>query len=318
MTEDAQTAQQKTPADFDPNLLDRMIGELGDRLSIETRGLAIQNAIINPFQEAFHRATGLEIELKAGEIHRGRRRELLEKLSNDAAFCEAGIRGWSQELVHLCGTSLVIALVECLLGGSDPDNLDVTGRPLSDIELDMSLLVFEQLNESLMTLVTSDPKARASVSKPRSILPDPENDPVRDFHAVALVLDLEFGAVTAPLIILLAQSVLLKTKLIAAKPEAKGAPQDLSDWTERLSKKVVRSQVGLQARVALEPMRLGDIGRLQAGDLLAFADTGKTEVTLGANGKDLYTCSLGRSGQRYMIRVEKPAGPDEDWKDDFA
>jgi flagellar motor switch protein FliM len=57
-------------------------------------------------------------------------------------------------------------MVECLLGGSDPEELDVAARPLSGIELDMSLVVFEQLNDTLRDVASKDPTAKASAGKP--------------------------------------------------------------------------------------------------------------------------------------------------------
>lgn len=312
------TLADTAPSAIDPDLLGRMTGELGDRIAIESCGLRLQSAIAQQFQAAFLKSTGQEIDVRPGRILRGRRRELIEDLNSDIACCDANIRGWSTELSYFCGTKLVIALVECLLGGSEPDELDVTGRPLSGIELDMSMVVFELLNDSLKASVLSDTSGRSGISKPSSSIIDADDDPVPNFHAAALCLNVEFGSVVTTLTLVVSQAVLLKTKVIAAPKAAKDEKGGKSDWATRLSKNVVRSQVNLEARINLEPMRIGDISRLQPGDLLAFADTGEIEVTLGANGKDLFSCAMGRSGQRYMLRVQKPAGPDEDWKNDFA
>ncbi len=303
---------------FDPDLLDRMTGALGDRVAIETKARAIQAAIAQALSINIHNATGIDIDVRPGEIRRGRRRALLEALCTDSAYCEAAIRGWSTDLRYLCGSKLVIALVECLLGGSDPDALEVTGRPLSGIELDMSLVVFEQLNDALKAVVLPEPKLRAMVSRPGSAIPALLDDPVADFHATAITLSMEFGAVVAPIVIILPQSVMLKTKITPPPRASRDQSRSKSEWAERMNQRVVRSEVGLEARIALEPMRLGEISLLQPGDVLTFKDVGDIKVTLGANGKDLYSCALGRSGQRYMIRVETPVGPDEDWKSAFV
>ncbi|MDP3523273.1 MAG: FliM/FliN family flagellar motor switch protein, partial [Hoeflea sp.] len=283
----------------------------------EAKCQALLLALAPVFAAAFGKATGVEIDARPGAIRQGRRRALLAELSPDTAFCDATIAGWSGDISSLCGTNLIIGLVECLLGGSDPHRLSVAARPLSGIELDMSLVVFEQLNDSLRTLVSADPKAKASVAKPQLELPEAVDDPVPDFHAAAVTLDLEFGAIFAPLTLVVPQAVLLKTK-ISARAQGKKSNPNAEDWTERLSDRVSQSQISLQAAVALAPLPLGDISRLQPGDLLAFADTGDIAVTLSANGKPLYTCALGRAGARYMVKVERQAGPDENWKTDFA
>jgi flagellar motor switch protein FliM len=237
-------------------------------------------------------------------------------LSGDTVYCEATIADWSNDICSLCGTKLIIGMVECLLGGSDPDQLDIAARPLSGIELDMSLVVFEQLNDSLRNLVAAKPDAKARARNPQPEHPEAEDDAIADFHAVALTLDIEFGAVAAPLTLILPQSVLLKTKVKSSKLNKK-ADGNKGEWAERLSDRVSKSQISLQAAVALEPLELGEISRLQPGDLIAFAHNGDIEVTLSANGQPLYTCALGRAGTRYMVKVEGQAGPDENWKTDF-
>ena len=306
-----------TRSDFNPDLLDRMTGVKGSVADIDVKCQALMLAIAPAFAAAFEKATGVEIDARPGEIRQGRRRELISELSRDTAYCDASIAGWSGEIASLCGTKLIIGLVECLLGGSDPNRLTVAARPLSAIELDMSLVVFEQLNDSLRGLVSADPKAKASVAKPQLELTDEADDPIPDFHAAAITLDVGFGAVVAPLTLILPQAILLKTR-ISAPALGKAANPNAEGWTERLSDRVSQSQISLQAAVALAPLPLGEISRLQPGDLIGFAENGDIEVTLSANGKPLYKCALGRAGARYMVKVEGQAGPDENWKTDFA
>ncbi|WP_412051129.1 FliM/FliN family flagellar motor switch protein [Hoeflea sp. Naph1] len=302
---------------FDPDLLDRMIGAKGDGENIEQKSQALLALLCPVLAESLNKAIGIAVDVRPGDINLGRRRELLAQLSRDTAYCEANISDWSPDIRLLCGTKLVIGLVECLLGGSDPDQLDIVARPLSGIELDMSLVVFEQLNDALRGVVCPNPESKASAGKPSADIPDEEDDPTPDFHAAALTLNIEFGAISAPLTLILPQALLLKSKLTAVKSNSKPGAEP-GNWAERLGERVSRSQISLQAAVALAPLPLGDISRLQPGDLIGFADNGDISVTLSANGKPLYTCALGRSGSRYMVKVEGPAGPDENWKSDFS
>lgn len=308
--------QDSSQPAFNPDLLDRMIGVKGNGADIESRSQTLLGALGPVLSATFLSATGVTIDARPGDIRLGRRRELLAELSGDTVYCEATIANWSSDICSLCGTKLIIGMVECLLGGSDPDQLDIAARPLSGIELDMSLVVFEQLNDSLRSLVASKTDAKARAKNPHPEHPEEEDDPIADFHAVSLTLDIEFGSVAAPLTLILPQSVLLKTKLNPAKLDKKADPNK-GEWTERLSDRVSKSQISLQAAVALKPLELGEISRLQPGDLIAFAHNGDIEVTLSANGQALYTCALGRAGSRYMVKVEGQAGPDENWKTDF-
>ncbi|OCW56201.1 FliM/FliN family flagellar motor switch protein [Hoeflea olei] len=317
MNAETETGALPTATRFDPDLLDRMIGAKGNADAIEAKCQSLMQALGPALAAAFHNATGVEIEARPGDIRQGRRRALLEEMLPNAVYCESSIGDWSDAIAGLCGTRLIIGLVECLLGGSDPAELDIVARPLSGIELDMSLVVFEQLTESLQQVVAPKTKAKTSVAKPQSELREEIDDPFPDFHAAAMTLDIGFGAVVAPLTLVLPQAILLKTKITAPALGAKPS-QSALEWKERLSQRVSRSQISLQAAVALAPLPLGEISRLVPGDLLAFADTGDIAVTLSANGKPLYTCALGRSGAQYMVKVEGAAGPDENWKTDFV
>lgn len=299
-------------------LVDRMTGKLGTTTEVESCGQRFQTAIAPAFAAALHKATGLELDIRAGDIRSGRRRALLAEMSEGNAYCTGSIRGWSADICYLCDSSVVIALVECLLGNADADTIKIMRRALSGIELDMSMVVFEQFNDALRTAVSSDPKTRAGVSKPESTLPEELDDPIGNFHAAAIGFNVEFGPLAAPFYLIVDQAVLLKTRKLNQVEVKKGEPKTPSAWSERLSKRVVRSEVQLEARIALEPLKLGEISRLQPGDLLAFADAGETRVTLGAAGRDLYTCALGRSGQRYMVRVEGPVPVEENWKRDLG
>lgn len=314
----APAASGPGPDVFPPVLLDRMTGRLGTDAEMRERGLKYQAALGMALHEAILNATGLEIDVRAAAIRTGRRRELWGELIDDAAFCTATLRGWSSELSYFCGTPIVIAVVECLLGGADPAAIEAESRPLSEIELDMSLVLFEQLGDVLKASVSDDAKMRSMVAKPAMEIPVPEDDPYDDFHAAAISFNLEFGPVIAPLTFLAPQSVLLKTVPVKRAGLKADELKAQADWKERLSKRVVASSVRLEARIALDQMSLGQIGRLQPGDVLPFSEEKGMTVVLGGNGRDIYNCALGRSGQRYMVRIEGAAGVDEDWREAFG
>ena len=65
-----------------------------------------------------------------------------------------------------------------------------------------------------------------------------------------------------------------------------------------------RSQITLQARIRLQSLTLKTISKLMAGDVIAFEDKGDVRVDVRANGKDLYACEFGRSGDRYTVRIK--------------
>lgn len=301
-------------------LLDRMTGKLGTESEIIARGHLFQAAVVPALQEAIFAVTGLDIDVRSAGIRTGRRRQLWSDLAPDAAYCTAEIRGWSSELSYFCGTSIIISLVECLLGGADPDAIKPSTRPLSGIELDMSLVIFEQLNEALKISVVKNEaeKTRISVGTPALNIPAPEDDPLDDFHAAAIGFNLEFGSVAAPVFLLAPQAILLKTRPIRRAGLKASELKAQADWKMRLGKRVAGSTVQLEARINLDAIKLSEIGRLQPGDILPFSESTGAQVMLRGNGQDIYSCALGRSGQRYIVRIEGSAGTDENWRSHFS
>ena len=109
------------------------------------------------------------------------------------------------------------------------------------------------------------------------------------------------------------QSKIIKTDIEAVANRRRKAEKK-TEWAEKLSKKVYSSDIMLQANIGLERLKLDEVSRLQVGDVLRFGEEGEPTVVLQANGRELYNCALGKSGNKYMVRVECPFG-DEDWKD---
>jgi len=128
---------------------------------------------------------------------------------------------------------------------------------------------------------------------------------------VVVRMHVEIGKVTSEIALVIPQRAFLKTKVVA--PKAKGQSlKSKEEWQERISEQVKRSQVTLEARIRLQTLTLGTISRLVAGDVIAFQDTKDVSVEVSANGKDMYSCELGRSGERYTVRVKDNISTDDE------
>ncbi len=89
-------------------------------------------------------------------------------------------------------------------------------------------------------------------------------------------------------------------------------PRTKKEWADRLGDQVRRSQVTLEARIRLEDLTLGTISRLQPGDVIPFRDARDVQVEVNANGRELYICEFGRSGEKYTVRVKDTHGSESD------
>lgn len=298
---------------FDPRLLSLMIGDLGSTAVIEEKCHQIVLSLAQVFMVLFRDKNSLTIEASAGNVVQGTRTEILNSIEGDFCYCKSDIETWSDDIALYCNNDLIISIVECMLGGDDPKNVTIVSRPLSDLELDMSAVFFETLNEALKATITRNPTLEQSVKSPSCTIPDIKDETYKEYHAVAFSLNLKFGNLETSATIVVPQTKILKTDIEAVANRRRKAEKK-TEWAERLSKKVYSSDVLLQANISLEPLKLDEVSRLQVGDVLRFGEEGDPTVVLQANGRELYNCALGKSGNKYMIRVEQPYG-DEDWKE---
>lgn len=311
--DDASDDLQSSANHFDPKLLSLMIGDLGSPALIEEKCHQIALSLAQVFMVLFKDKNSLPIEATAGHITQGTRSEILKSIDGDFCYSEAKIETWSDDIALYCNNDLIISIVECMLGGDDPDNIEPISRPLSTLEIDLSAVFFETLNEALKATITRNPTLEQSVDKPSLNLPDTQGETYQEYHAASFSLDLKFGQLETTATVIVPQSKIIKTDIEAVANRRRKAEKK-TDWAEKLSKKVYSSDIMLQANIGLERLKLDEVSRLQVGDVLRFGEEGEPTVVLQANGRELYNCALGKSGNKYMVRVECPFG-DEDWKD---
>lgn len=309
----ASGAAERAP--FDPVLLARMTGRMGDRRTIEAIGGALAAALAHPLADGMARSTGLSVSLDCGAVATGTLGELLQTMPADAVVAPAAVGGWCEHFHLVTGARFVAALVEGLLGGSADDGASADGgeadRALSEIEIDVSVVFFEQVVEAIAGCLEGMGQAVSSTGRPvpPAALAEEEG---RDEHAARIELTVALGAVAAPLALVVPQSVLLRTRV--SPPEVQPQPSaDRGEWGRRLTQRLSNAQLSLQARVRLEARSLGQIAALRPGDVIPFAADKDVPVLLKANGKNLFWCELGRSGSRYMVRLARPHGGGEEW-----
>lgn len=297
--------------EIDPELLAQMIGELGNPTILKEKCHKILLPLAQVLMVLFKDKNNLNIEASAGDIVQGTRTELLQAIEGEYAYCKAEVKTWSDDIAIYCSNDLLISVVECLMGGDDPENIEIISRPLSNLEFDLAKVVFEIVNEALKATITRNPTIEHKVETPVATIPDVEDEAYKEYHAVSFSLNVVFGKLATTITIITPQSQIIKTD-INTNAARRRKSEEQTEWTEKMSKQVYASNIEIQANIGLERLRLNDIGRLQVGDVLRFADEGEPTVTLQANGRDLFNCSLGKAGNKYMVRVEEPFG-DEDW-----
>ncbi len=298
---DPETTDRTAPNGIDETLLARMTGKAGDPATIRQKASDLAAALCGPLEASMAETAGLSATVVPGDVDLARRSALEATIGESDVRCPASIRPWCRDVSMSTGAAMAIAFAGSLLGGSEAETAD---RPLSPVELDISIMLFEQLLDALKRVLGLG-EAVAAAGAPVAA-PPAEDDERPDAHAVMITLQVTFGGLSAPLRILLPQEAVLKATIVLPKPEG-AAASDPPEWAESLTRQVRRSNVTLRARISLAQMTLGDIVRMKPGDVLPFADGRDVDVRLDANGRDLARCELGRSGSRYMLRLRPAA-----------
>ncbi len=305
-------ARQFPTAPMDFALLAKLTGGLGDRSTIEKISADFGRLYSDFLPDVFHSETGIPIDVSYTGCSSGLMTDLVADLGDTFSLVDGSLRNWSPNYVLACGNSFVIALMERMLGAL-PETIDQPfERPLSEIELDLAQMVLGKMGEVLRSGVNAQGGFETTLERVHNFedRPQPDEALAPEF-GVAIRLVVELGKVTSELALVIPQRAFLKTRVVM--PKAKGQSSKAKDeWQERLTEQVRRSQVTLEARVRLQSLTLGIISRLAAGDVIAFQDKGDVTVQVRANGMEMYACELGRSGERYTVRVKDNISTDDE------
>ncbi|MDE1992745.1 MAG: flagellar motor switch protein FliM, partial [Rhizobiaceae bacterium] len=253
--------------------------------------------------DIIHSETGLDVTVAYNGCHAGLMNDLVAGLAANHALVDGSLRNWSPRFVLGCGTGFVMTLMEHMLGAM-PETIEApTARPLSMIELDLAVMVFDKIANVLRSAVNAPGGFEPYLEPPHNIenRAKPAADHVDEF-AAAISMTITLGKAESQIVVVVPQRVLLRT--VVSAPKAKNPTAISEGWTEQLSEQVRRSQVTLEARVRLQTLTLNTISRLAVGDVIPFMDAGDVRVEVSANSRDLYICEFGRSGENYTVRVK--------------
>jgi flagellar motor switch protein FliM len=211
-----------------------------------------------------------------------------------------------------CGNGFVITLMETLLGAQPEFIAEPIKRPLSNIELDLAVMLFERFANVLRSGVNAPGGFEPIFERPHNWenRPKPEADHVDEFAAL-VHMSVKLGKIVSEFALIIPQKALLKTQVTAPKSKNQ-VSKARKEWAEQLANQVRKSQVTLEARVALESLTLLTVSKLAPGDVIPFLEKGDITVDVSANGKDLYACEFGRAGDHYTVRIKTTHSSDNE------
>jgi flagellar motor switch protein FliM len=297
-------ALTETPPRMDRALLAKLTGGLGDSHTVQKLCADFGQLYIEFLPDVFHSETGLTMQVHYNGHESGLMMDLIADLGDNVSLTNGQLRNWSPNFVLACGNSFVITLMENLLGALPETIQEPIERPLSQIELDLAVMVYDKIANVLRSGVNASGGFEPLLEKAHNAEdhPKPDEDHI-DEYGVTIKLGITLGTVESEFYLVVPQKALLKTVVTMPKSKSQTS-KSKKEWQEQIAEQVRRSHVTLEARIQLDTLTLATVSRLIAGDVIPFREKGDVMVDVSANGKDLYRCEFGRAGDRYTVRVK--------------
>ncbi|MGJ0509979.1 MAG: FliM/FliN family flagellar motor switch protein [Methylocystis sp.] len=99
---------------------------------------------------------------------------------------------------------------------------------------------------------------------------------------------------------------------LSRPPSADGNATD-EKWSEKLYNNVVRTEVKAEVRIEARGFTLGDIARLEVGDVLRLPIAPTDPIRVVAEDRTLFWCTLGQKDGMYTVRLEEFSDPRESY-----
>ncbi len=297
---------------IDPQVLSLLTGELGTRHGISKVCSEFGHVLTEFLPDVVESETQLKLSFAYEGCVMGYKNDLIADLDEYMILVDGSLKNWCPDFTIACSTTVIMAIVECMMGG-DPDSIiEPEARPASTIELEMAPLITDKIASVVKSAVNAPGNFEPMLTKPYNAAkrPKPADDYVDPFAAL-IRMKVEFGRVVSEFSVIIPQKTLLKT-VVRAPVAVSTGNKTATDWTEIIQDQVRRSDVRVEARIHLTPLTLGAIAKLQPGDVIPFLEKGDVHVQVNANGRDLYSCEFGRAGDQYTVRVKETAGSEDD------
>lgn len=115
---------------------------------------------------------------------------------------------------------------------------------------------------------------------------------------------LTLGSHEAQLLFAMPRSALDPFKAeLSRQPGSAGLATD-ERWSERLYSNVIKTEIKAEVRIEAKTFTLGDIAKLEVGDVLRLPITPTDPIRVVAENRTLFWCTLGQKDGLYTVRLE--------------
>lgn len=118
-------------------------------------------------------------------------------------------------------------------------------------------------------------------------------------------MSFSFGSHKANLLLAAPRSALDPYKqLLSRLPGAEGRAVD-EKWSEKLYSNLVKTEVRADVRIEARGFTLGDVARIEVGDILRLPIAPTDPIRVVAENRTLFWCTLGQKDGLYTVRLEE-------------
>ncbi|ESY78951.1 FliM/FliN family flagellar motor switch protein [Mesorhizobium opportunistum] len=300
-----------SPAQARSLIIERLVGDSGEADQVIDAGRAMAERAVPLLQKGLSSGLGVPVivDLKAVEVSRVT--EARSRAGDNFAMTVVGSPASSDAMTLVIDAAAIAIMVSTLFGG-DPDMpVSPIERDLSPLEADVSTMVFQEVAQALngsgqrsLELRLPAPRAMSGIEARRHVL--------RDGAAIRIVLGISTPVDSGSITVTMPQRIVLAGRDgIASASEADPG----TSWRARFSEEVMRSTVALEATMPLARLTLGDLARLEVGQVIDFEETAQSRARLSARGQTLFVCEFGKLGQNYTVRIRHPFDAGQDFID---
>ncbi|QPC91114.1 FliM/FliN family flagellar motor switch protein [Mesorhizobium sp. INR15] len=301
-----------SPSEARSLIIERLVGDSGEAAQVIEAGQAMAERAVPLLQKSLANELGVPVIVDLKTVEVGRVTEARSRAGETFAMTVVPSPASSDTMTVVMDAPAIAVLV-CTLFGGDPDlPISPIERELSQIEADVSTMVFQEVAQALngsgrrsLELRLPVPRAMSGIEARKHVL--------RDGAAVRIVFSISTPADTGTVTVMIPQRILLAGRGGAAA----GVNEDdhSSSWRARFSEEVMRSTVALEATMPLARMTLGDLANFEAGQIIEFEEAAQSQARLSARDKTLFVCEFGKLGQNYTVRIRHPYDAGQDFID---
>ena len=300
-----------SPAEARSLIIERLVGDSGEAAQVIGTGRAMAERAAPLLQKSLTSELGVPVTVDLRAVEVSRVSEARSRAGDTFAMTIVA-SSTSSDAMTLVIDAPAIAIMICTLFGGDPEMpASPIERDLSQIEVDVSTMVFQQVAQALngsgrrsLDLRLPVPRAMSGSEAKRHVL--------RDGAAIRIVLGISTPADSGTVTVTMPQRVVLASRDSVA---AAGENDQGASWRARFSEEVMRSTVALEATMPLARLTLGDLAGFEIGQVIEFEETAQSQARLSARGKTLYVCEFGKLGQNYTVRIRHPYDAGQDFID---